>query len=65
MLSGLCTGCLYPQEIFLVLISGEAKLPQGLSAAKRIMSIKDSIDPIGNQIGNFLAFNTVSKFVYF
>jgi hypothetical protein len=45
----LCTGHLYPlQEIFLVLISVRSRVDQGISAAGRIMSMKNSIDTIGD-----------------
>jgi hypothetical protein len=49
-LSALRTGRLYPQEIFLVLISvrGSSR-PQGHRAAGRIMSMKKSNYTIGNQ----------------
>jgi len=49
-LSALHTGRLYHQEIFLILISvGGLIQPQGHSAAGRIMSMKNSIDTIGNR----------------
>ena len=48
-LSALRTGQLYPQEILLVLISVGAWFdPRGQSAAGRIVSMKNSIDTIGN-----------------
>ena len=49
-LSNLRTGRLYPQEILLVLISVRGSVdPQGYSAARRIMSMKNSNDTIGNR----------------
>jgi hypothetical protein len=48
-LSALHTGHLYPQEIFLVLISVRGWIdPRGHSAVGRIMSMKNSNDTIGN-----------------
>jgi len=43
------TGCLYPQEIFLVLISISLNRPQTRSAAGRIMSMKNFNDTVGNR----------------
>jgi hypothetical protein len=49
-LSALRTGRLYPQEIFLVFISVRGWVdPRGHSAARRIMSMKNSNDTIGNR----------------
>jgi len=49
-LSDLDTGCLYPQEIFPVLVSVKRlSRTQGHSAAGRIMSKKNSNDTIGNR----------------
>jgi hypothetical protein len=48
-LSALRTGRLYPQEIFLVLISVRLSRPQSHSAAGGIMSMKNSIDTIVNR----------------
>jgi hypothetical protein len=47
-LSALCTSRLYPQEIFLALISIRGCQPQGHSEARGIMSMKNSNDTIGN-----------------
>jgi hypothetical protein len=49
-LSALRTSRLYPQDIFLVLISVERlSRPQGHSAAEWITSMKNSNDTIGNR----------------
>jgi hypothetical protein len=46
--SALCTGCLYAQEVFLVLIS--VGRPQGHSAAAMIMSMENSHDSRGGHM---------------
>ena len=59
-LSGLRTGRLYPQEIFLVLISVRVWVnPQGHSAAGTITSMKNSSDTIGNRTRDFPAYSAV------
>jgi hypothetical protein len=53
-LSALGTGCLYRQEVFLVLISVKRlSRPQGHSATGRIMSMKNSNDTSASSERNF------------
>ena len=60
--SALCTGHLYPQAIFLVLISGKRlSQPEGHSAAGRIMSMKNSDDTIGNRTRDLPACSAVPQ----
>jgi hypothetical protein len=58
--SALCVGHVYPQEIFLVLISVRLIRSQGLSAAWSIMSKKNSSDTFGNQTRLFPTCSAVS-----
>jgi hypothetical protein len=61
-LSALRTGRLYPQEIFLVLISVKRlSQPQGHTAAGRIMTMKISIDTIGNRTCDLPACSAVPQ----
>jgi hypothetical protein len=60
--SALNTGHLYPQEIFLVLISVRDWVdPQGHSAAGRIRAMKYSSDTIGNRTRDFTAGDAVPQ----
>jgi hypothetical protein len=61
-LSAVCTSRLYPQEIFLVLISVKRPIqPQGHIATGKIMSMKKSSDTIGNQTCNILICSAVPQ----
>jgi hypothetical protein len=61
-LSALCTGRLYPQEIFLILISVKRlSQPQGHSAAGWFMSMKNSNDTIGNRTRDLPACSAVPQ----
>jgi hypothetical protein len=62
MLSALRTDCLYPLEIFLVLISLRGLVdPRGKSVAGRIISMKISDDTIGNQTRHLPSCSSVSQ----
>ena len=61
-LSALCTGCPYPQEMFVVLNSDRGWVdPRTIvqTEAGRIMSMKSSNDTTGNQTHNFPAFTAL------
>jgi len=61
-LSTVRTGRLYQQEIFLVLISVRGWVnPMAISAAGRIMSMKNSNDTIGNRTRELLACSAVPQ----
>ena len=56
------TGHLYPQEIFLVLISVKRlSQPQGHNAAGRIMSMKNSNDTVGDRTRDLLGCRAVPQ----
>jgi len=61
-LSALCTSCLYPPvDITVTHFFWRRNQPQDHSVARRIKSLKNLSDPIGNQTFDLLACSTVPQ----